>query len=278
MTLHASFRAAAVAATVLAAAGTLPARADLVGYYTFSDPADLGLDSSGQGNNLTIYNGGGGNIGYTSDGPNGGSALTINGNGYLSTASGNAPSDFPVGNDSYTISVTFETTASQALSGIPLDLLGWGDYGPGSSPNNTIAMRLLLPYPEGDGVDNYWWYNDLEGNATVQDGQWYTFVASYNSTTDARCIYLNGTQLGCDSPGVNDASAANFAIGMADPSGTTDSSFIGDLADVAVFNTALTPDQVQSDLSALPEPASLSVLAAAAIGLAAARRKRAIAL
>jgi len=255
--------------------GHAPARADLVGYYTFNDPDDLGRDSSGQGNNLIVVQNDPGDVGSTSSGPNGGNALTLDGNGYLTTASGNTPADFPTGNGSYTISVTFETTASQALSGIPLTLLGWGSYGPGSSPNNTIAVRLLLAYAEGgQGVDNYWWYNDLESHATVADGQWYTVVSSYDSTTDTRSIYLNGALLGQDTPGTNDASAANFAIGMADPLGTLNSSFIGDLADVAIFTTALTPTQVTASLDSVPEPASLGVLTTSVLGLGAARRRR----
>jgi hypothetical protein len=243
-----------------------PANAALVGYYNFDDPSNLGADSSGNGNNLTVYSSS--DVGYSASGVEGG-AVTFDGNGYLSTTSGSTPASFPTGNSDYTISVSFKTTATQALSGIPLTLLGWGDYSAGG-PNDSNALRLLLPGAEGgQGVNNYWWYSDLQGHATVDDGLWHTIVASYDGTT--RSIYLDGTLLGTDTPGVNDATSNNFAIGLADPLSTTNASFIGSIDNVAIFTSALTPTGVADTI---PEPASLAVLSIGTLGLGAAKRRK----
>jgi hypothetical protein len=138
---------AAVAGLALVVLAPMPARASLVAYYTFNDASDLGLDSSGNGNNLTVVDPS--DVTYTANGMQGG-AVTLDGNGYLTTTSGQAPSGVPIGNAAYTISVSFETSASQAISGIPLTLLGWGAYGSNSSTmNESNAIRLLLAYAEG---------------------------------------------------------------------------------------------------------------------------------
>ena len=250
----------------MAALSPLSGHAALVAYYTFNNASDLGQDSSGNGNNLIVVSPG--DVGYTAGGQQGG-ALTLDGNGYLTTSSGQAPSLVPIGNAPYTISVSFETTASQAISGIPLDLLGWGNY---SGTDSTNALRLLLSGVEGgQGVDNYWWFNDLEDHATVENGLWHTLIASYNGTT--RSLYLDGTFLGSDTPGSNNATANNFTIGMADPLGTTNASFIGSLDNVAIFSSALTPIQVADTLDSIPEPVSAALLATGALGLGAVRRK-----
>jgi Concanavalin A-like lectin/glucanases superfamily len=230
-------------AALLAVTSAVPARAALVGYYAFENSGDLGQDSSGLGNNLLSFGTG---VSYASSGNGAGSSgLSLTGSGGLSTASGDAPSLFPVGNADYTLSVDFKTTVVGSLG-----LIGWGTY---STLNATNALRT-----SATGIRNYWWNDDLDATGTVADNAWHNVLASFDGTT--RRIYLDGALAASDTPGgVNHSTAANFAVGRTNVA----EYFKGTLDNVAVFDTALTPTQVQQALPAVrrvPEPMTLTLL------------------
>jgi hypothetical protein len=225
------------------------ARADLIAYYQFQNPNDLGLDSSGNGNNLVVN----GSVGSTSDGVNGGGGLVLTGQGDLSTVSGLAPSDFPQGNSDYTISVWFNTTDQNVGGTVGGGLIGWGDYGVGGG-SDTNALRLDYN-GSSYGFDNYWWGNDLLGYPSDQSnlfGAWNNITATYDGTT--RTLYYDGVYLTSDTPGLDSASDANFFIGLTNPGNPE--YFTGTLSDVAVFNTALTQSEVDDFIFA-PEPGTV---------------------
>ena len=92
----------AVAVFVLALGLPAPAKAGLVGYYQFDNATDLGLDSSGAGNNLTTVIGSG--VAYSANGLSGG-ALSLSGQGSLTTLNGMVPGAFPTGDAGYTLAV-----------------------------------------------------------------------------------------------------------------------------------------------------------------------------
>ena len=101
----------------------------LVGFYRFNDQNNLGLDSSGNGNNLVVK-GTTANAQYTSSGAYGG-GLNLTGSAYLSTSTGQVPTGFPLGSSSYTLSVWFKDTLLSGAEG----LIGYGNYGAGNQVN-----------------------------------------------------------------------------------------------------------------------------------------------
>jgi hypothetical protein len=142
----------------------------------------------------------------------------------------------------------------------------------------------------GNGFRHYWWAADLDANdaqvsglgVDVDDGQWHHITATYNNLTGLRTLYLNGEQLVQDSPGINGAAAANFAIGRTCTICGSGEFFNGMLDDIAIFDVALNPNQVGTVMSGnfsefggpIPEPSSFVLAGFAAVGLALGIRRR----
>ncbi len=199
----------------------------LVGLYRFNDANNLGLDSSGLGNNLVDK--GQSLVQYTSLGQSGGGAYFPSSFAYLSTSDGKVPTGFPLGNSSYTFSVWFKDMNGTNTEG----LIGYGNYG---SANTVNALKL-----DGNGrVTNYWWSNDLDANTPAYGTSFHNVVASYDGTT--RSIYFDGVLIGTSTTAGHNVQNANFAIGVTN----TSEYFSGVLDDVAVYNRALSAAEVQS--------------------------------
>jgi VCBS repeat-containing protein len=205
---------------------TLPG---LVAFYKFNDASNLGLDSSGNGNNLITV---GSNVSYTPSGEYGG-GLALGGGGYLSTVNGSVPAGVPLGGQSYTISSWFQESGPEGALGI----IGWGNYG---TQNQVNALRLGTG---GESIWNYWWNHDVGTYASnVYDHLFHNLAVTYDGST--RSMYLDGTLVASDHAVGLNVQNANFAVGK-----TVGSEyFSGVLDNVAVFNTALTAAQVQSQL------------------------------
>jgi Concanavalin A-like lectin/glucanases superfamily/PEP-CTERM motif len=245
----------AILATLLALGAALPAQAALVGFYGFDNPSNFGADSSGLNNNLMVFGTG---ATYTGSGDVGG-GLSLSGAGGLTTASGMAPSQFPIGNSSYTLSVDFRTNVSGALG-----LIGWGAFGKKDSVNTLRTSKT--------GLTNNWWSDDLSGKAKIHDNQWHTAIASYDGAT--RTLYIDGALIASDVPGVvNSDNGKNFAVGRTNKI----QYFTGTLDNIAVFDTALTPAEVLSAFPALrnvPEPMTIGLLGSGLLLLGWQRRRR----
>lgn len=208
-----------LACAVLAVACTnQTARADLVAYWPFNDSGTLGTDAANS--NVLTVNG----ATHTANGRNGG-GLALNGtNQYLS----GTVASLPVGNGAYTLAAWIKPTATGARG-----IVGWGNYG---SLRRTNALRLN----SSNGIINYWWAADISATVSADwsGGTWHHVAATYDGTT--RRLFHNGAQVASDTPGVNDATAANFRIGSAN----NGEYFQGTLDDVAIYNHALSAGDV----------------------------------
>lgn len=255
-----------VALTVVFASGL---HAGLVAEYTFSNSGALGADSSGNGYNLTLQ--GTGTLGFDASALGGQGAAIFNGNEYLSAST--FPGLVPTGDSPYTIAVWIDPSTTAAEYGI----LGWGDY----SPDEANALRTSDSGQDGyNGIDNYSYYNDLgDTDNNVFSGQWLFVVATDDGNT--RTVYIDPEQDGpsaTDTAGSIDVQATDFTVGRAIPGccgvSSLGQTFVGEMADLSIYNTAMTESQIvalQEDTST-PEPGTLTLFSLPALVLLLRRR------
>lgn len=216
---------ASVAVTFMA---TATSQAALVAYYDYNVAANLGLDTSGLGNNLVASG-----TPTSGAGVNGG-GLELNGTNAMLVPSGGFPTGVPTGNSSYTIATWFNADVNGAKG-----MVGWGNYG---STNQVNALRL----GNSGEIHNYWWANDavVSGLGDLSAGAapagWHHVVATYDAASTQQVIYLDGTQVGAFTRTGHNVGAANFAVGRT--FGTE--FFDGQLDDTAIYNHALNATQV----------------------------------
>jgi hypothetical protein len=151
--------------------------------------------------------------------------LTFNGSNQYTTFS--SPSNIPIGNSNYTISVWFNA-ASLGSNGF----VGWGNYGSGNQVN---ALRL-----SATGFIHYWWANDLAVNTALSINTWYNVVARFDGTN--RQIWLNNVLIGGDTPGSshNVPNANNLTIGTTN----VNEYFNGKISNVEIYNRAISDSEI----------------------------------
>jgi hypothetical protein len=219
-----------------------------VGYWQFNNSADLGLDSSGLGNNLTTASG---TPTYSSAGKFGG-ALYLDGNSTMSTLSGAFPIDVPTNAEPYTIAVWEKIDAGCPNNG---GFVGWG----ANAYSEANDFRLNGP----NSVDDYWYANDFIVSDLVtnpMDGNWHAIIVTWDGTNQT--MYVDGVNVGTRTPTAPDVQAANFIVGKT----TADVNFTGWLEDLLIANIPLTPADIaayqagawSASLSTYAEPPTAS--------------------
>ena len=194
-------------------------------YWTFSSLTDVTKESAS--NTSCTLNG---NATYTANGKFGG-GLLLDGSGDFVSCGSSTLTNLPIGNSNYTISVWVKSAALQNNGGY----IGWGEYGSG---NRVNAFRTNM-----DGIQNYWWGNDLIHNSYALNllNQWHHAVVNYNGTN--RTIYFDGALLKTDTPNATlNSTTSNFAIGRTAPMYVE--FFNGTLDDLSIWNRALTLDEI----------------------------------
>src|SRR5260370_4685175 len=113
-----------------------------------------------------------------------------------------------------------------------------------------MALRLKNDGNPGvTGIRHYWWGRDLDVTGiNLSDGTFHHIVATYDTGTGVRQVYIDGTVAVADfPPALPNNPAANFRIGRTYDAGNE--YFQGTLDDVAVFNEGLSADQIQKIMS-----------------------------
>jgi hypothetical protein len=169
-----------------------------------------------------------GNATYTANGKFGG-GLLLDGSGDFVSCGSSTLTNLPIGNSNYTISIWVKSAVLNTGG-----YIGWGEYG---SNNRVNAFRT-----NNDGIQNYWWGNDLIHRSPALNllNQWHHAVVNYNGTN--RTIYFDGALLKTDTPGTPNSTASNFAIGRTAP--LYREFFNGTLDDLSIWNRALTLDEI----------------------------------
>jgi hypothetical protein len=180
--------------------------------------------SGNQWNDLSVNN----NTGTLQNSPtyssSNGGILTFNGSNQYTTFS--SPSNIPIGNSNYTISVWFNT-ASLGINAF----VGWGNFG---VTNQVTALRL-----SPTGFQHYWWGNDLDVSIALSINTWYNVVARFNGTN--RQIWLNNVLIGNDTPtGHNVPNANNLRIA----SSNSGEFYQGKISNVLIYNRAISDSEI----------------------------------
>ena len=233
---------------------------DASGSGTAANVASTGGALNGTAHNVTF--GGAGPLGQQTAGSfNGSSTGNVS---YIG---------LPAGNPNLEITSAFTLEAWVNLSSSP-NALNTIYAQPRSADGTGIAFSV-------NGSDQLGLYmNDTATNisyfsptATVTSGQWDMVAATYDGSTNTINLYVNGILEGSDT--ISPLNLSNiYAAGIAPSIGREFSSpdfrsYDGSLADVAVFNTALTSAQIQLEYaaSAVPEPSSLVSLCTAVVAV-----------
>jgi hypothetical protein len=184
---------------------------------SYSGSGNQWYDLSGNNNTGTLQN----SPTYSSS--NGGT-LTFNGsNQYTSFSS---PTNIPIGNSNYTISVWFNAASIGGNA-----FIGWGNFGVTSQ---VTALRLY-----SGGFIHYWWGNDLVVPTSLSINTWYNVVARFNGTN--REIWLNNVKIGNDTPsGHNVPNANNLRIA----SSNGGEYFNGKISNVEIYNRAISDSEI----------------------------------
>ena len=192
-------------------------------YWTFNSLAEVTKEKAS--NTSCTLNG---NATYTANGKFGG-GLLLDGSGDFVSCGSSTLTNLPIGNSNYTISIWVKSAVLNTGG-----YIGWGEYGSG---NRVNAFRT-----NNDGIQNYWWGNDLIHSSPALNllNQWHHAVVNYNGTN--RTIYFDGVLLKTDTPGTPNSTASNFAIGRTAPMYIE--FFNGTLDDLSIWNRALTLDEI----------------------------------
>jgi hypothetical protein len=251
--------AVAFLAAIVAARGTVRASLQiptngLVGYWTGDNTA---ADSSPTGNNGSF----GGS--YSPNGPQGGAAFDLSTSKVV--IANNAAYDFQH-DPGWTVGFWFNTNNTNANSSV---FLGQ-DNGGGYQPKWFIDYGYTVFGPNSDFV---WHVNDYnterifvvsDSVSPIPNG-WNQMTVVTDNVADTVSFYLNGQSIGT-------RGIPNYVLETNAPlifGGEEGLNYNGLLADVAIYDRALSPSEIPL---VVPEPGSLGLLAAAVCGMAVRRR------
>ncbi|HEX5175483.1 MAG TPA: LamG domain-containing protein [Chthoniobacteraceae bacterium] len=175
------------------------------------------------------------------------------------------PTPLNLGANGYTVEAWINPTLSslQNTSRILASGRGLNGYGFGTAAGGELVFTSF-------GVKDY-----FTTTLTLLPNQWSYVGVVLDASNDAN-FYVNGA-LAEIVTGIDPtlAPSLNFSIGSRSPP-AADEFFTGGLAGISVYDTALTPTQIQAQYLAatIPEPSSLTLLAFGMVSIAGCIRRR----
>jgi len=178
-------------------------------------------DLSGHGNDVTL---GGGGVLYTAPNP----WITLQSNGYFYRETGNG---IPTGTSSYTLSAWVQFGSTWNTQGVMAIGSTWGLTDTVNALRSGTTNQLI----------NYWWGNDLSLIFSPPDSNaWFNVVATYDSGTSTRGIWVNASSIGTDNPGPPGVSTSVISIGV-----TNNTEFLNaNIGQAMIYNRALTSGEI----------------------------------
>jgi hypothetical protein len=240
--------------------------------------------------------------GVVTDNTGNGHTGTISGSAAFATPNAGGPSfltgamNFNGGNDGVSLNITgtahpFSESTSAGTNAVTVSF--W-EYGDSSQPdqqfafyaNGTGGRAISSHAPWSDGVVYFDTAGCCSGNqrltspgavlASDYKGQWNQYTLTKDAAGD-KAIYINGILIASSTGNANIDAITDFIIGNQDTGGL---GYHGQLADFAIFNSALTQTQVNELVEFgpaffTPEPSSaLALCGLGAMGLLVALRRR----
>jgi len=202
-----------------------------VGFWRFEgNTAD-----SGSGNNNGILKG----TAAIADDPQRGKCLKLDGDGYVDIASGVTE----LGGADFTIAVWIKTTNN----GVPILSKSNGNSEWEVMEKELYVADSEISEGDNDGTVEYVGHSCewVRGSEVVDDGQWHHIALTWDADTKEGCVYVDGTK-GTDDvsfSGGADNKGDTVRIGFSE-SAHSSGNFVGCLDDVAIFDAALTAEQV----------------------------------
>lgn len=241
--------AAALALVPAAESFAIPVTDGLVGYWAGDGNAD---DGSGFGNHGVLF----GDVTFVLG--RAGQAFAFDGDGDAMRASAAA---LPTGAADRTIA--FWVQSENYAVGNRF-LAGWGD-----AADDAMSAIILGWFSAPDRIPTFWgFFNDLPADEPLTDGAWHHLVFTLAGTSATWFVdggeVATGTVNGLDTP-------ADTQFRLADAFSVM-SNFAGSIDEVAVYDRALTPAEIET--LAVPEPAAGTCVMIGALILAAVRRAR----
>lgn len=254
--------------TTLAFALHSSASAELIGHYTFDDPLNLGADSSGHGNHADAVN----LVGFTPAGVSGGAAsFTASSQSYLYWGGLSDAIANSVGGD-FSFSVWVRTTQENDVDSgngydgagiIYSDIRGGHDDTiPLAITGNKAAFFTGITY-EG---------NTLHSTTDINTDEFVHVVVTRELSSGDKAIYINGVLEATTThgPGIPLNERGELYVG----GNFSDADYFdGILDDLRVYNEVLSPSDVLTLYSAIPEPGTALWGGLALLGLAVRRTR-----
>ncbi len=202
-----------------------------VGFWRFEGNT---ADSGSGGNNGTLK----GTAAIVAD-PQRGKCLKLDGNGYMDIPSGVTE----LGNADFTIAAWIKTTNN----GVPILSKSNGNTEWEESEKELYVADSEISEADNDGTVEYVGHSCewVRGNTAVDDDQWHHIALTWDADEENGCVYVDGA-LGTEEAGFSggaDNDGDTVRIGFSE-SAHSSGNFVGLIDDVAIFDVALTAEQV----------------------------------
>ncbi|MDB5322844.1 MAG: domain containing protein [Phycisphaerales bacterium] len=239
-------------------------------YLMLDEPAGSAsaADSGTNGTPTPGTFGSGVTLGQTSAGAILNTALTTNGTATPITIAASDAKFDNIGTGDFTVEMWFNTSNITTRE----DLFNFK-----GTATNTSDLGIQLSSETADHLSIFHTTGfKISSTAAVTANQWHHLALTRVGLTGAETLYLDGAVVGSatDTQTLSTLNTGTLAVGSKS-FGPTFRVFTGSIDEYALYNTALTPAEVQAHIAAVPEPAAIGLLLAPALGLLARRRRRA---